>query len=331
MTGYGCSSLSAVKVGLLSMELSKCSADISTFFGILLNISMLPIYNNGSEEQKQKYLPKMSSMELIGAFGLTEPQAGSDASGLYCEATKVEGGWILNGEKRWIGNAPMADVIIIWARNSETKQVNGFIVDKGTVGMSVEKMENKISLRSVQNGHIYLKNCFVGEGQRLPLAKDFQSGPGASLFLTRIVASWIALGIASNAYSKCLEYCQNRKQFQSPLSQFQLTQERLVRMLANLQAMSLMCLRISHLYDSKKLTFGQVGMLKAFCTSKGREITQLSRELLGGNGLVTDFEVAKNFVDMEAVHTFEGTYDINTLITGREITKSSAFSVNKKK
>eukprot|EP01132_Coremiostelium_polycephalum_P006820 gene6820-8459_t len=326
---YGCPGLSAVQLGLIAMEFSKYSTDISTFYSILLNISMIPIEYCGSKEQKQRYLPDMAAMKKIGCFALTEPNAGSDAAGLQCSARKVDGGWILNGEKRWIGNAPISDVLIIWARNTDTKQVNGFILEKGMKGLSVEKMEYKIALRSVQNGTIKLKDCFVSDSQRLPLAENFNTGPAKCLFLTRIIASWIALGISLNAYEKCLAYVKQRKQFNQSLSSFQLTQERLVKMLGNVQAMALMSLRVSQLFDQSKLTFGQVGLLKAQNTMRGREVVSMARELLGGNGIVYDYDVAKNFVDMEAVHSFEGTYDVNTLIAGREITGFSAFKSSK--
>ncbi|EFA77695.1 putative acyl-CoA oxidase [Heterostelium album PN500] len=328
--GYSCPGIDAVSCGLIAFEFAKKSADIATFFGILQTISMLPIYYCGSEKQKQYYLPKMASMEKIGAFGLTEPNAGSDAAGLFCEAKQnSDGTWTLNGEKRWIGNAPFADVVIIWARNTDTKLINGFVIEKNTPGMTVETINNKIALRMVQNGHIYLKNCILSDENRLPLAKDFGSGPGKSLFLTRIVASWIALGIACSAYESCIKYVKERKQFGQSLAKYQLVQERLVKMLGIIQSMSLMTLRISHLFDQNKLTYGQVGLLKAHNTSHGRQVVSMARELLGGNGIVTDFGVARSFVDMEAVHTFEGTYDINTLITGREITGFPAFKTGK--
>ncbi|EGG25144.1 putative acyl-CoA oxidase [Cavenderia fasciculata] len=323
--GYQCPGMTATELGMIAMEFAKVSADIATFYSILQTISMLPIYYCGSELQKLKYLPKMAAMDSIGCFGLTEPLAGSDASGLLCEARKVDNGWILNGEKRWIGNAPFADIIIVWARDTESKKIKGFIVEKGTPGLNVETINNKISLRMVQNGHIYFKECLISDDQRLPNANDFNSGPGKCLFLTRIMAAWISLGVAANAYESCFKYVQSRKQFGTPLSKFQLIQERLVKMLGNLQAMTLMCLRVSHLFDQQKLSYGQIGLLKAYCTSHGREIVSLARECVGGNGIVTDYGVARSFVDMEAIHTFEGSYDINTLIAAREITGHSSF------
>ncbi|GAM17528.1 hypothetical protein SAMD00019534_007030 [Acytostelium subglobosum LB1] len=324
--GYGCPGLDAVSSGLISMELAKASTDIAVFFSILQTIAMLPISVCGSEEQKQRYLPGMAAMNLIGCFSLTEPMAGSDAAGLFCQARQLSNGaWLLNGEKRWIGSAPMADVNIIWARNVDNNQIHGFIIDKGTDGMTVETIKNKIALRSVQNGHIYLNDCLVQEANRLPLAKDFATGPGKCLFLTRIIASWIALGIAIGAYESCLQYVKRRKQFGSPLARYQLVQDKLVRMLGNIQAMAMMTMRVSQLYDKSQLTYGQVGLLKAHNTSRGREVVSMARELVGGNGIVTDYGVARSFVDMEAVHTFEGTYEINALIAGREITGHSAF------
>ncbi|KAN0018550.1 hypothetical protein ACTFIU_011168 [Dictyostelium citrinum] len=329
--GYGSPELTSMELGLIAMEFAKSSADIATFYTILLNITMLAIYYSGSEQQKQYYLPKMTSLEKIGAFALTEPEAGSDAAGLKCTAKKLPngGGWILNGEKRWIGNAPMADIIVVWARNVDTNKIHGFILEPSKVvnkqQLRIETLQKKFAFRSVQNGHIFMKDCFIPESQRLTNALDFNSGPGKCLFLTRIVVGWIALGVASNAYEKCLQYVKQRNQFGQPLAQFQLVQERLVKMCSNIQAISLMCHRVSQLFDQGKLTSGQVGLLKAFSTSKAREVVSLARELFGGNGILLD-DIGRNFVDMEGIYTFEGTYDVNTLIAAREITGLSAIS-----
>ncbi|KAN0037805.1 hypothetical protein ACTFIV_003160 [Dictyostelium citrinum] len=329
--GYGSPELTSMELGLIAMEFAKSSADIATFYTILLNITMLAIYYSGSEQQKQYYLPKMASLEKIGAFALTEPEAGSDAAGLKCTAKKLPngGGWILNGEKRWIGNAPMADIIVVWARNVDTNKIHGFVLEPSKVvnkqQLRIETLQKKFAFRSVQNGHIFMKDCFIPESQRLTNALDFNSGPGKCLFLTRIVVGWIALGVASNAYEKCLQYVKQRNQFGQPLAQFQLVQERLVKMCSNIQAISLMCHRVSQLFDQGKLTSGQVGLLKAFSTSKAREVVSLARELFGGNGILLD-DIGRNFVDIEGIYTFEGTYDVNTLIAAREITGLSAIS-----
>ncbi|EAL70185.1 hypothetical protein DDB_G0274585 [Dictyostelium discoideum AX4] len=330
--GYGSPELTSMELGLIAMEISKSSADIATFYTILLNITMLAIYYSGSEQQKQYYLPKMTSLEKIGAFALTEPEAGSDAAGLKCTAKQLPNGagWILNGEKRWIGNAPMADIIVIWARNIDTNKIHGFILEPSKVAsggdqLRIETLQKKFAFRSVQNGHIFMKDCFIAEDQRLTNALDFNSGPGKCLFLTRIVVGWIALGVASNAYEKCLQYVKQRNQFGQPLAQFQLVQERLVKMCSNIQAISLMCHRVSQLFDQGKLSSGQVGLLKAFSTSKAREVVSMARELFGGNGILLD-DIGRNFLDMEGIYTFEGTYDVNTLIAAREITGLSAIS-----
>ncbi|KAL6061119.1 Acyl-coenzyme A oxidase 4, peroxisomal, variant 2 [Balamuthia mandrillaris] len=186
--GYGCPKMSGLECGLVAMELAKVDAGMATFYSILQPISMLSIYKSGSEEQKKELLPKMASLQLIGCFGLTEPDAGSDASNLYTTAKKVEGGWLLNGRKRWIGNGTFADVIIIWAINADTKKVHGFIVRKGARGLKTIKIENKIALRAVQNADIVLEDCFVPDQDQLVAAKDFKTGPASSLFLTRIMA-----------------------------------------------------------------------------------------------------------------------------------------------
>jgi len=332
LKGYGCPGLSAVSNGLIAMEVSKFSADVATTVSILQNIVMFSIFHCGSEEQKERFLRKLAKLELLGAFALTEPEFGSDASSLQCRATKVEGGWILNGEKRWIGAGTFADLIIVWARNVSTNQVNGFIVEPAKSSsdcLICTKMENKIALRCVQNAHIEFLNLFVPDENHLPLARDFKSGPGASLFLTRIIAGWIAVGIAANAYERCLRYTMERKQFGIPLAQNQLIQERLMRMCWHVQSMWMMSWRVSVLYDEGKATIGHAGMAKAHNTSLGRQVVSLARECVGGNGMITDFHVGRAFTDMEAVHTFEGSYDINTLIAAREITGLNALKFRK--
>eukprot|EP01112_Ceratiomyxa_fruticulosa_P000147 TRINITY_DN10169_c0_g1_i1.p1 TRINITY_DN10169_c0_g1~~TRINITY_DN10169_c0_g1_i1.p1 ORF type:complete len:445 (-),score=94.32 TRINITY_DN10169_c0_g1_i1:71-1354(-) len=327
LKGYGCPGLTAVQSGLIALELARKSVDIATFFGILQNIVMIPIHKYGSEEQKQKYLPQLASLSKIGAFALTEPEAGSDASNLKSTAKKVEGGWILNGEKRWIGNGTFADVCVVWARNEDTKKVNGFIVEPKTVAEGTwiaKKIEGKFAVRAIQNAHIEMKACFVPDSQRLPLATDFSSGPGGSLFLTRILASFIAVGVALGAYEECKSYVLKRKQFGQPLAKMQIVQERLVKMISNIQAMFMMSWRVATLYDKKEVSFGQIGITKSHNTLRGREVVAMARELFGGNGILGSYS-GRHFTDMEAVHSYEGSYDVNILISGREITGLSAF------
>jgi acyl-CoA oxidase len=291
---------------------------------------MLTLQQCGSEQQKQKWLPKLAKIEAIGAFGLTEPDAGSDASGLKTTAKKVPGGWLLNGQKRWIGNASFADVTIIWARNLETNDINAFLVEKNTPGFSTEIIKNKMAFRSIQNAHITMKDCFVGEDARLPNAQSFLHGTAGILSASRILVSWMPVGMAMGAYDFALKYTKQRSQFGSPLASFQLVQEKLVRMLATIQSMFLMSWRLSEIFEKHgTVTRGQSSLVKAHNSLRGRECVALARELVGGNGIIYDNVVARMFVDMETAHTYEGTYEVNTLVCGREITGIAAFRAPK--
>jgi len=329
MYGYNCAGRDVVSAGLVALELGKRDGGIATFLSILQTISMVAIYKCGNEAQKQKYLPAMASMEKIGCFGLTEPESGSDASNLSTTATRKANGWVLNGQKRWIGNGTFADIYIIWAMNAETKQVNGFIVEKGTPGLTSTKIENKIGLRCVQNADIYLTDCFVTDDCRLPLATNFATGPGNCLFLTRLSTAWIACGMALGALESALEYTKQRKQFGQPLAKLQIIQERLARMLSICQSTALLVWRASVMCDDGKLSLGQVGLCKAHATSQARVVVSLAREIVGGNGMLTDYLVGKHFVDIEGLHTFEGSYDINVLVGMRELTGQSAIKPRK--
>ncbi|KAJ3683206.1 hypothetical protein LUZ60_013433 [Juncus effusus] len=257
-------------------------------------------------------------------FALTEPNYGSDASSLQTRAAKVEGGWIINGQKRWTANCTFADVFLLSARNSETNQVNGFIVKKGANGLRVTKIENKMALRIVQNGDITLTNVFVPDEDKLPGVNSFQDLV-EPLSFARIMVAWVSIGVAMGVYDLCIRYVKERKQFKAPLAAYQLTQEKLVRMLGNIQAMFLVGWRLSKIHDSGKMTSGQASMGKAWITLRARETVSLGRELLGGNGIVTDFLVGKAFCDMEPIYSYEGTYEVNCLITRREITGISSF------
>ncbi|KAL6077641.1 Acyl-coenzyme A oxidase 4, peroxisomal [Balamuthia mandrillaris] len=329
--GYGCPGLSHIASAMMVVEMSRVDASMATFFMVHNCLGMLSIDLCGNEEQKQRFLPPMARMEKIGAFGLTEPDFGSDASSLQTTAKRVSGGWILNGKKRWIGNATFADVVIIWARNTETDQVNGFIVEKGAKGYSATKIENKISLRMVHNADITLTDCFVPDHNRLGNAESFTTGVARVLAVSRIMVAWQPVGMAMGIYDNCLKYLKEREQFGVPLASFQLIQERLVRILGNIQAMALLAWRLSSLYEAGKLTPGKASLVKAWNSLRGRECAQLGREILGGNGIVTDFHVARAFADMESIYSYEGTYDVNTLIAGREATDIPAFKVPKQK
>ncbi|CAI5492629.1 unnamed protein product [Closterium sp. Naga37s-1] len=305
--------------GVAAAELARVDASCATFILVHSCLGMLTIALCGNEEQKQRDLPQLAELKKIACWGLTEPDYGSDASALTTTARKVQGGWVLNGFKRWIGNSTFADVIIIFARNTSTNQVNGFIVRKGAEGYSAVKMENKIGLRIVQNGDITLKDVFVPDCDRLPGVNSFQD-TNKVLAVSRVMVSWLPVGMCMGIYDICLRYLQQRSQFSAPLASFQLCQEKLVRILGNVQAMSLLAWRLSQLYDQGRMTAGHASMAKAWITLRARETAALGRELLGGNGILAEFLVAKHFCDLEPIYTYEGTYDVNALVTGREVT-----------
>ncbi|CAL5230083.1 g13540 [Coccomyxa viridis] len=322
--GYGCPGQSVLGTAMAVIEIARVDASMSTFIMVHNSLAMLTIGLLASEEQKKELLPGMAALKLIGAWGLTEPSNGSDASALQTTARKVDGGWVLNGRKRWIGNATFADIIVIWARSSETKQVNAFIVRKGAKGLRTSKIENKIALRCVQNADIFMDECFVPESARLPGVNSFKD-TNKVLAISRIMVAWQPVGICAGVFDMCARYVGEREQFGAPLGSFQLVQEKLTRMLGNIQGMFLMCWRLSKLYEEGKMTHELASNTKAWTTLRGRETVALGRELLGGNGIVSDFLVAKAFGDMEAIFTYEGTYEVNALVAGRGITGKAAF------
>ncbi|KAF4379114.1 hypothetical protein F8388_022201 [Cannabis sativa] len=339
--GYGCPGLSLTANAIATAEIARVDASCSTFVLVHSSLAMLTIGLCGSEAQREKYLPSLAQLKTVACWALTEPGYGSDASSLATTATKVEGGWVLEGQKRWIGNSTFADVLIIFARNTTTNQINGyveqsyagssfyelklsFIVNKNAPGLTATKIENKIGLRMVQNGDILLKKVFVPDEDRLPGVNSFQD-TSKVLAVSRVMVAWQPIGISMGVYDMCHRYLKERKQFGAPLAAFQITQEKLVRMLGNVQAMLLMGWRLCKLYETGKMTPGQASLAKAWITLKARETVSLGRELLGGNGILSDFLVAKAFCDLEPIYTFEGTYDINSLVTGREITGFASF------
>ncbi|KAM3340419.1 acyl-coenzyme A oxidase 4, peroxisomal [Capsicum galapagoense] len=322
--GYGCPGSSITGSAVAAAEVARVDASCSTFILVHSSLAMLTIGLCGSEMQKQKYLPSLAELDTIACWGLTEPDYGSDASGLGTTARKVEGGWILEGQKRWIGNSTFANILVIFARNTSTNQINGFIVKKDAPGLQATKMENKIGLRIVQNGDILLKKVFVPDEDRLPGVNSFQD-TNKVLAVSRVMVAWQPIGIAMGVYDICHRYLKERKQFGAPLAAFQINQQKLVQMLSNVQAMILVGWRLCKLYESGKMTPGHASLGKSWNTLRARETVALGRELLGGNGILSDFHVAKAFCDLEPIYTFEGTYDINTLVTGREITGLASF------
>jgi glutaryl-CoA dehydrogenase len=284
------------------------------------------IYLCGSEEQKKKWLPPMARLEKIGSFGLTEPLVGSGASGGLLTSARREGDtWILNGQKKWIGNATWGDVTVIWARDVADGQVKGFIIEnKTTPGFKVEKIQHKMALRVVQNGLITLEECRVPEENRLQNDASFRD-TARVLRMTRGFVAWEAVGCQMGAYENALVYAQTREQFGKPIASFQLVQDLLVKMIGNITACQCMVVRLSQLQDQGKLADEHASLAKAFCTVKMRETVGLARELLGANGILLDYNIGRFVADAEAIYSYEGTREMNTLIVGRAISGFSAF------
>ena len=324
--GFGCAGGSQKLFGFVAMEIARTDASMCTFFGVHSGLAMGSIYLDGSDEQRQKWLPQMARFEKIGCFGLTEPQVGSGTSGGLTTTAKREGDtWILNGQKRWIGNSPWCDISIIWARDLADNQVKGFIVEnKTTPGFSVEKMEHKIALKVVQNGQITLTDVRVPEANRLQGGNSFRD-TARVLRMTRYMVGWASTGIQMGAFEATVKYTQEREQFGKPIASFQLVQDLLAKMLANVTACQCLMLRLAQLDDDGKLTDHQAALAKAFCTAKSRETVAWGRELLGGNGILADYNVGRFFADAEALYSYEGTYQMQNLIVGKAITGYGAF------
>jgi alkylation response protein AidB-like acyl-CoA dehydrogenase len=324
-SGYGCPGRSPLTDGMIAMELSRGDPSISTFMGVHGGLAMGTVYLCGSEEQKERWLPPMARMELIGAFGLTEPDAGSDvARGLRTTARRDGDTWVLNGQKKWIGNASFADLIIIWARDEETDRVLGFVVEKDTAGFTAVDLEDKIALRAVQNALITLEDVRVPEENRLQEAHSFRDTANV-LRMTRAGVAWSAVGCARGAYEHALRYAMDRTQFGKKIVEFQLVQDLLVRMLSNITASAALCARLSQLQGEGRMTDEHASMAKAFSTVRMRETVGWARELMGGNGILLENNVGRYVADAEAIYSYEGTREVNTLIVGRAVTGKSAI------
>jgi glutaryl-CoA dehydrogenase len=325
-TGYGCGGRSTVLDGMVAMEIARVDPSIATFHGVHSGLAMGSIYHCGSEEQKQRWLPAMARLDKIGAFGLTEPDVGSGtAGGLTTTARRDGDTWVLNGSKKWIGNATFADLTVIWARDLADNQVKGFVVEKDTPGFTTEKIEDKIALRVVQNALITLDDVRVPEGNRLQNANSFRD-TATVLRLTRAGVAWMAVGCARGAYENALAYSTQRHQFGRPIAGFQLVQDLLVRMLGNITASAALCTRLCQLQDAGLARDEHSALAKGFCTVRMHETVGYARELLGGNGILLEYNVGRFVADAEAIYSYEGTREMNTLIVGKAITGTSAFT-----
>jgi glutaryl-CoA dehydrogenase len=316
---------SAVFRGWVALELARVDASVATLVGMQNGLVMGSIAVAGSPEQRAEWLPKFASGELLGAFGLTEPLSGSDsAQGLRTIATRDGDNWVLNGAKRWIGNGSISDVTVIWAKSAEDGQVKGFLVPTSTPGYTGTKIEGKQALRIVQNADILLENVVVPESNRLQNANSFRE-TAAVLRLTRAEVAWAAVGNSIGAYEAAVKYAGERIQFGKTISSHQLVQELLAKSLANITSSIGVVTRVSEMLDEGLQRDEHSALAKEFTTSRMRETVAWCRELFGGNGIVLDNNVIRHFADAEAIYSYEGTREMNTLIVGRAITGKAAF------
>jgi glutaryl-CoA dehydrogenase len=321
---YGCAGWNNVSYGLAIAEVARGSGSLATFLHVQSGLAMAAIHELGSEEHKQRWLPAMAKCEKIGAFALTEPDAGSDPGSLTTTAASSDGGYVLNGSKRWIGNASFADVTVIWARDDEG-QVGGFLVEKDTPGYSVEVLPRKGSQRAVWQTQISMQDCRIPEENRLPKA----TGLGSTLSIlthSRYGVGWDGLGQAMDCYETALAYSGYREQFGQPIASFQLVQQKLVTMLNEISLSQLLSIHVGRLKDAGELDPATVSMFKMNNVAKARQVVATARDVLGGNGILLDYRVMEHMADIEGVYSYEGTNDINTLIVGQAITGHRAFS-----
>jgi glutaryl-CoA dehydrogenase len=328
--GYGCPGLSRLAAGMVTREMSRGDGSVNTFFGVQSGLAMGSIALLGSEEQKQRWLPGMAALEKIGAFALTEPNHGSDSVHLETTVHRDGSQWVLNGAKRWIGNASIADVVVVWARDVSDGRVKAVVVEKNPdgsypAGYSAELITGKIGKRAVWQPDVVLRDVRVPLENRLVEAESFRAATRV-LTATRGGAAWESLGHAIAAYEMALAYAQERVQFGRSIASFQLVQHKLAGMLAEITSMQLYCFRMAELQEQGKWTGPMASLAKMNHAQKARQVCLDARDILGGNGLLLEYHVARHLTDMEVVHTYEGTDSIQALIVGRDITGISAFS-----
>ncbi|MFC0112039.1 acyl-CoA dehydrogenase family protein [Kibdelosporangium aridum] len=311
--------------GMVYMEMSRTDASVATFFGVHNGLAMSSIYFGGNQEQRDRWLATMATMDKIGAFAMTEPLGGSDVAGGMRTTAKRDGDtWILNGAKKWIGNATFADYVVVWARDAEHHNVKGFVVEKGAPGFRPVKIGGKVAFRIVENAEITLTDVRVPEANRLQNINSFRD-VAEILRATRGGVAWQALGVMIGAYELALDYAKLRQQFGRPIAKFQLVQDLLVKSLGNITASWGMLVQLARLQDAGIFRDEHSSLAKAFVTARMREVVAWGREIFGGNGILLDHDIVRFFTDAEAIYSFEGTREMNTLIVGKAITGHSAF------
>ena len=323
INGFGCAGANYVTYGLIAREIERVDSAYRSIMSVQSSLVMLPIYKFGSEDQKKKYLPKLATGELIGSFGLTEPDAGSDPNSMTTKATKVKDGYLISGSKTWISNSPVADVFIVWAKD-DGGIIKGFIIDRGAKGLSTPKIEGKLSLRATTTGQIILEDVFCSDEQILPNASGL-NGPFECLNSARYGISWGVLGAAEFCLETSRQYALDRVMFGKPIAATQLVQSKLVDMQTEIALGLQTTLRVGRLMDENKSDANMISLIKRNNVSKSLDIARSARDILGGNGISDEYHVMRHMINLETVKTYEGTHDIHTLIMGRNLTGIQAF------
>ncbi len=320
---YGCAGLNNVAYGLVMYELERGDSGLRSMASVQGGLVMYPIYSYGSEEQKQQWLPRLAKGEAIGCFGLTEPDFGSDPSGMITRAQKTDGGYALNGSKMWITNGTIADVAVVWAKDDEGV-IRGFLVEQGTPGFTTQKMHGKFSLRASDTAELIFDDCHIPEENVLPGVQGMK-GPLSCLTQARYGIAWGTVGAAAACYEIALKYAQERIQFEKPIASFQLIQKNLVDMVAEITKAQLLVLQLGRLKDQDRMRHQQVSMAKMNNVAMARDIARTARETLGANGIMDDYHIIRHMMNLESVYTYEGTHEIHTLVVGADITGIDAF------
>jgi glutaryl-CoA dehydrogenase len=324
LNGYGCAGIGYVAFGLIARELERVDTSFRSACAAQSSLAMTPIYAYGSEEQRQKYLPQMARGELLGCFGLTEPDHGSDPGSMNSRARKVDGGWRLSGNKLWITHAPIADILVVWVKD-DAGVVRGFILERGMKGLATRKIEGKFSVRASPTGEIAMDDVFVPEENRLPGAEGLK-GPFGCLNNARFAICWGAMGAAEFCWHAARNYVLERNQFGRPLAANQIIQKKLADMQTEIGIGLLACLHVSRLREQGKATPEMLSLLKRNSAGKALEIARMARDMHGGNGISDEFHVIRHLLNLETVNTLEGTHDVHALVLGRSQTGISAFA-----